>query len=258
MQVYYTYSEGFKSGSGELTISPNPIIGPETIRAHEIGFKSQLFDNRVTFNIAAFTNTLLGLQVNRTIFDPVAGFLTVYENATKTKAKGIEVDLSFRPSSLFRIDLSGAYLDSEFDNFRANDPLDPRNVQGSPVFAPVNVDLTGNATRYSPKWAFNIHPELATEFDNGGRLIGSLDFAYKSRQFHTEFNRPENSTPGYMLINGSIRYTSPDRAISAELFVENLTDELVEAGTFAVSTSRSIGRTFLPPRVFGATLGYKF
>ena len=258
VMVSYTYSEGFKSGSGELTISANPIIGPETIRAHELGIKTELFDRKVILNIAGFVNELEGLQVNRTIFDPVAGFLTVYENATRTKAKGVELDFSWRVADGFRLDFSGAWLDSKFDDFSANDPLDARNVAGSPVFAPVNVDLTGNFTRYSPKWSFNIHPQYDATLSNGGTLTMSTDISYKSRQFHTEFNRPEMSTPAYTLVNASIRYTTPDGRVSGQLFVENLFDKLVEAGTFAVSTSRALGRTFLPPRVFGAVIGYKF
>jgi iron complex outermembrane receptor protein len=66
------------------------------------------------------------------------------------------------------------------------------------------------------------------------------------------------STPGYTIVDASIRFTSPGGSISAQIFVDNLFDKLVEAGSFAVSTSRSIGRTFLPPRVVGATIGYKF
>lgn len=258
VMLYYSYSEGFKSGSGELTISANPIIGPETIKAHEVGIKSEFFDRKVIMNIAGFVNTLEGLQLNRTIFDPVAGFLTVYENATRTKAKGIELDLAWQVADGFRLDFSGAYLDSTFDEFSASDPLNPRNVAGSPGFSPVNVDLTGNFTRYSPKWSFNIHPQYDAVLANGGTITASTDISYKARQFHTEFNRPEMSTPAYTMVNASIRYTTPDGNLSGQIFVENLFDKLVEAGTFAVSTSRAIGRTFLPPRVFGVNVGYKF
>jgi iron complex outermembrane receptor protein len=131
-------------------------------------------------------------------------------------------------------------------------------VQGSPVFAPVNANLSGNATRYSPKWTFAFHPQYDLDLANGAKLTFSTDVSYKSRQYHTEFNRLEMSTPGYTIVDASIRFTSPGGSISAQIFVDNLFDKLVEAGTFAVSTSRSIGRTFLPPRVVGATIGYKF
>ena len=258
LMLYYTYSEGFKSGSGELTIATNPIIGPETIRSHEVGLKSEFFDRSVILNVAAFINELEGLQINRTIFDPIAGFRTVYENATRTKAKGIELDFSWKATEALRLDFSGAYLDSTFDDFRAADPLDPRNVVGSPVFAPVNVDLTGNFTRYSPKWAFNIHPQYDAKLANGGTISTSADIAYKDRQFHTEFNRLEMSSAPYTLVSARVGYTAPGGQVSGQVFVDNLFNKVVEAGTFAVSTSRSIGRTFLPPRVFGAVVGYKF
>jgi len=255
--LYYTYSEGFKSGTGELTITTNGIIEPETIRAHEAGLKSTLFDNSLIFNLAVFYNKLKGLQVNRTIFDPVAGFRTIYENATSTKAHGVEADIKWLVTDGFRIDFSGAYLKSTFGNYVTNDPLDPRNIVGSPVFAPVNVNLSGKYTRYSPKWTFSVHGEYDIELTSGGVFTMVGDVAYKGRQYHSEFNRPEMSQPAYTLADASIRYTAPSNW-SAQLWVNNLTDETVEAGTFSLATAREIGRTFLPPRTWGATFGYKF
>jgi iron complex outermembrane receptor protein len=40
--------------------------------------------------------------------------------------------------------------------------------------------------------------------------------------------------------------------------MKNITDELVYAGSFSVSTSRAIGGTLMPPRSYGVTVGYAF
>ena len=42
------------------------------------------------------------------------------------------------------------------------------------------------------------------------------------------------------------------------LFARNLTDEFVLAGAFAISTSRTIAGTYLPPRTYGVTVSYSF
>ena len=42
------------------------------------------------------------------------------------------------------------------------------------------------------------------------------------------------------------------------LWGKNLSDEMVVAGIYVISTTRTITGTYLPPRTYGATVGYKF
>lgn len=258
LMVYYTYSEGFKSGTGELSLSTNPIIGPETIRNHEAGIKSEWLNHKLIANLAVFYNNLDGLQLDRTTSDPIQGFITTFQNAASTTAYGVELDTSWRFTPAFQIDVSGAYLHSTFGDFFTANPTDPRNVRGSPVFNPTNVNIAGNYTRYSPKWTFNVHPQYTLRMDNGGQFQFSSDISYKSKQYHTEFNDPALSAPAYAMVDANIRYQFPEAHISVKVWVQNMFDKLERAGTFSLATARELGVTYLPPRTFGATLGYKF
>lgn len=258
VMLYYTFSRGFKSGTGEISLSKNPITDPETVSAHEVGLKSQLFDRKLTFNLVGFYNKLHGLQLERTAFNNVLSFTTVFENATSTEAYGVELDTSWRIADGLRLDFSGTYLHSVFKDYQASNPNDPRNVVGSPVFDPYLTDLDGNYTRYSPKWTFNVHPQYDWRLGNGGSLSFSGDVSYKSKQYHTEFNEDDMSQPAYTFVNGNIRYTTPDGKITIETFVQNLFNKLERAGSFSLASSREIGVTYLPPRTFGGTIGYRF
>jgi iron complex outermembrane receptor protein len=258
LMLYYTFSRGFKSGTGEISLSKNPITDPETISAHEVGLKSQLFDRRLTFNVAAFYNRLHGLQLERTVFNQLLSFTTVFENATETEAYGVELDTSWRIAPGLRLDFSGTYLHSVFRNYFASNPNDARNVAGSPVFAPFLSDLDGNATRYSPKWTFDIHPQYDWRIGNGGMITFAGDVSYKSKQYHTEFNDDAMSQPAYVFANSNIRYTAPGGHVTLDLFVQNMFNKLERAGSFSLSSSREIGVTYLPPRTFGGTVGYRF
>jgi iron complex outermembrane receptor protein len=60
------------------------------------------------------------------------------------------------------------------------------------------------------------------------------------------------------MVDANILYEAPARDWSANLWVKNITDELVYAGSFSVSTSRAIGGTLMPPRSYGVTLGFEF
>lgn len=292
LMLYYTYSRAFKAGAGENNQGPVDasvnfravIVDPEKIRNHEAGIKSQWFDNRLLVNAAGFTYTLRGQQINKTIAGGAAGFSTIFQNAASTSARGVELDFTALPIENLRIDGSGIWLESKYDDFLTTDPLNPSNVStagpcpsppdpASTCFKPVKVQLAGNPTRDSPKFTLHGHVEYdirSSAFDhvfgsgaigrmlNGGYITPTFDITYRTDTFFTEFHRLLEGQPAYTLIDSSLRYTSPEGNLTAEMWVKNLTDKTVAGSTFQLATARVIGVTYLPPRTYGFTLGYKF
>lgn len=87
-------------------------FGPESVRAHELGFKSELLDRRLRLNLAAFSNHYNNLQVDQV---RVPAFFTDTLNAARAKVDGIEAELVARWSDtlsaeLFYSRLRGRYL----------------------------------------------------------------------------------------------------------------------------------------------------
>jgi iron complex outermembrane receptor protein len=93
------------------------------------------------------------------------------------------------------------------------------------------------------------------EYDVGAVNFG-LDVSHKGEQFFSEFNSDVERGRAYTMLDARATYRPPGANWSASLWGKNLTNELVEAGSFAVSLSRTIGRTYLPPRTYGATFDY--
>lgn len=137
-------AEGFKAGSPENNAGSSVILDPETIDSNELGIKTNLFEGRLAFNLAAFYFELQDLQVNRTFPDPNQGFRIVFENAAEMSAKGVDLDFQAHITPRFRVNGAVAYLDSEFDEFISANPIDPRNNPNFAGFDPVEVDLSGN------------------------------------------------------------------------------------------------------------------
>ena len=267
VMLYYTYSEGFKSGAGENAAGSTTIVDPEEVTHHELGFKSSWANGRLMLNAAAFKYDLKGLQINKTISGPPAGWITVFENAADTSGKGVELELAAMPTDRFRLSGSVAWLDSQFDDFETADPLNPINVPTPPGGSnppPVTIEtiqLAGNPTRNSPEWAANLHLEFdipTPALQAGGQLTLSGDVNYRDDVYFTEFHRLLEGSEAYTMFDASLRYTSGDERFFAELWGKNLGDELVEASTFALATARTIGVTYLPPRTYGLTVGYNF
>jgi iron complex outermembrane receptor protein len=273
---YYTYSQAFKAGAGEnaapgaATGFVSIIVEPEQIRNQEFGAKSTWFNNRLAVNVAGYMYDLEGQQINKTLSGGPAGFSTIFENAAQTSAWGFEVDFTAVISEQFRMSGGFSYLNSRYDDFETVDPLDPRNVATGPVadgnpltdFAPQpNVQLAGNFTRNSPEWTAALHAEYdfhTNAMPGGGYFTLMGDLAYRDDVFFTEFNRFVEGQKAYVLADLNLRYTSGNDHWTADLWVKNLTDETVASSTFQLATARVIGVTYLPPRTFGFTLGYRF
>ncbi len=273
LMVYYTYSEGFKAGSGENAAGSTTIVDPETIENHELGVKASLLDI-FTVNISAFSYDLEGAQLNKTIAGGPSGFTTIFENAAAISAEGLELDIAARITSNFRLSGSASYTDATFDDFLTLDPLNPANVAtpGSPAYDPVtnpdptafgapgggNIQLAGNRVRNTPEWAFNVHGEYDIDLASGATVSLMGDVSYKGRIFFSEFEREIESSRQYAFVDASALYRSPDDRISVQLWAKNLFDVDRKSSTFALATGRLIGATYLPPRSVGVTLGFSY
>ena len=110
----------------------------------------------------------------------------------------------------------------------------------------------------SPEWSINLNPTYDIDLANGGQVSIGTNVAYKSKQYHTEFNDDRLSQDGYVMWDANLMYKLPGGRFSVNLWVKNILDELVYAGSFSVSTSRAIGGTLMPPRTYGVTFGFKF
>ncbi len=282
--LYYTYSEGFKAGSGENAFNSRTIVDPENISNHEAGIKATVLNGLLNVSLAAYSYDLEGLQLNKTISGGPTGYTTVFDNAADTSAQGIELELFGSPFDGFRFSAGLSYTDAKFGEYVTVDPFNPANVAGGTPYnavtnpdltaylAPCNspaddpatptcdIDLAGNPMRNTPDWAGNLYMEydLPFEASDGGTFTLQGDVSYKSRVYFTEFQREIESSAAYALFGTALRFESGDGQITASAWVRNLFDVERKSSTFALATGRLIGATYLPPRTYGVSVGYEF
>ena len=262
--LYGNWSRGFKSGTAEIgstrrlsATQAQPFVNPEKVEAFEVGAKYAA--GGLSANLAVFFQRLKDGQFSLTRAIPTPPFFTsTLTNAAVSEAYGAEFDLLWRATDAFTLSASLGYLHSQFTSFTASDPLDPRLFAPGAIEALLVKDLSGNATRMSPKWSLNVNPTYDIGLGNGGTVRLGTNFAYRSKQFHTEFNDDRMAQDGYIQLDANMMYRDPGNRFSANFWVRNVTNELVYAGSFAVSTSRAIGGTLMPPRTYGVTVGYDF
>jgi len=91
-----------------------------------------------------------------------------------------------------------------------------------------------------------------------GLFTPSIDISYKSRTYFSEYERAIESSRAYTMVDASLAYETDDGRIRAQIWAKNLFDVFRPGSTFALATGRLLGVTWLPPRTYGATIGYKF
>lgn len=255
-QLYFfgTVSTGFKSGAfpeqpASATLARIPLDEEKVIN-YEIGFKTDLFDRRLRFNVSAFRAVYDGLQTIQIIPDLSAGVgqTRVGTNNADATIKGIETELVFQPVRLIDLTVRYTYLDAIFDRFLQTSAI---RADGTPV----TNDLAGNRLTRTPQHAVAATLGLTTPRAAWGwlRIEGNLD--YQSEIFDDAINDLQEYRRPRTLFDASITYHVNERYF-ARVWGRNLTDK--EYRTFQVDQANGLFVQYGPPRQFGATLGARF
>lgn len=257
---YAKFSTGFKSGgwspdafSGTAVFLP---VEEETLQSFEVGLKTDLFDNTVRLNTAAFFNRYDGLQIGATV--PGLGFTRF--NVDETEIMGLEVEGVWQITDSFQINgnlglLSAEYTSVTGDQARGltnngagcragTNPADDAEV----IACAKNLEL-----KNAPEYKASIGA-LYTMPLQGGELIFSTDVSFEDDTWSLVANSPPHAlTRGPTLLNARVKYESV-QGWSLAVWGKNLTDEeywrASSAGSFTTYASE--------PITYGIDLGWRF
>ena len=258
VMLYLTYSEGFKSGTANLGERVPNLVDPETIKNYEAGIKSRWFNDSVLLNLAAFKYKVEDAQYDRTYAITAPPFYAArLENAATTDGKGLELETAWLATDQLKLSLSGTYYHIRFDRFLTQNPINPALFGPGGLTLPLE-DLSGNRPRDTPDWSTELAGTYTWPLTSGASVAFTGSVASRDKQYYTEFNDDVTSADSYTLYDANLLYTAPDGKFSLNLWGKNLSDEMILSGVYVTSTARTITGTYLPPRTYGVTAGYKF
>lgn len=145
VNVYATWSQGWKAGG--INRYPSragqdlPYADEESTN-YDLGLKATWLDGRLTTNLALFHIDIEQQQTLNVVPDPNGLTpITVIANAGKSTSRGVELEISARPSDNVRLGLSYGLTDTRFDQFiqfgidRSGDPFwsVPKNTASATV-----------------------------------------------------------------------------------------------------------------------------
>jgi iron complex outermembrane receptor protein len=280
--AYATYAKSFKTVGINQNGLPtdaagNPIVGagvikPESVNHFEAGLKTQFWDRRATFNLAAFRTDISNYQA--TVTNGQLGVLRGYlANAGKVRSQGLEADFKVRPSDRFSAYLNGAFTDAKYARF-VDAPCPPELAGGTIVGAgqvpsapgtpgglsPANCDISGQRLPGVSKWALSYGAEMNTPltlFAADGQLYVGFDGNYRSGFSSNPSPSIYTKIDGYALSNYRVGFRSEGFDIYG--WVRNVFDvNYFELLQVAPSNVGLIAGQPGDPRTLGATLKFSF
>lgn len=255
--LYAKYGQGYQAPgyNGFVGLSSTSLVntfGAEKLNAYEIGFKSQFFDNRVTFNAAAFYYDYSDLQV-RSVFSTTR---IVVNNAAAATIKGAEATVSVSPLDVLTLSGQATYLDATYNNFcepiTAGSPL-----AGDPTCAdPTAADRSGNRLNQAPKWSGSVSADLHLPLGDKVKFKANASYTWESNIFYTPPNEPIVASGGWSRIDARVGVEVQD-SVEFYVFGRNLTDKRYIA--YSGRGSPLLAQAGLnDPRTYGVGLRYRY
>ncbi|MCA0900340.1 MULTISPECIES: TonB-dependent receptor [Microbulbifer] len=119
--VYGSFSSGFKSGGfdmrGDASVNPETVDGfdPEIADTYEIGIKTQLLDDRIRLNAAAFHTDYEDMQVTvQTFSEATQSFSSAVLNAGRSEIRGLELEMLASITDNLTSNLVLGYTDADY------------------------------------------------------------------------------------------------------------------------------------------------
>jgi len=252
IMTYARVSTGYKAGGFNARAADNNGFNPEDLVSYEVGFKSELFDRRLRFNVAAFHAIYDDLQVQQFLAG-TGGAASTTVNAAKATYTGIEAEVLAQIADGFTVDASFGYTDRKYKKFTFVDPM-----TGVPA------DISDVAKfQYSAATTANVGAQYETGLGNFGKLIARTDWSYRSKVYWHPVNpfNEEISDGGVGLLSARLSIT--DIAVggaraSIALWGKNLTKEDYLLSGIDFGSLGFAGVMYGDPRSYGVELGFKF
>lgn len=245
--LYVTFSEGYRPGllnrpggatnpAGTFTVPY--AIDTDDVTNYEFGWKTDLLDYTLRLNGSVFFAEIERLQT--TIFDPSITNLFFSDNAADAEVKGIEGDFIWAPPGISGLTVTGAFslLDTEITR----------------VITPTNDVILGDSLAYAPEQQGNLRARYEWGVGSGltAHVMPQISYSAESYSDIVTINRDRLNS--WTLLGVSAGVTSDQW--SAEMFVENLSDERAEiARSFSFDRQRV---NYVRPRTMGVRVSYDF
>ncbi|HEY8939137.1 MAG TPA: TonB-dependent receptor, partial [Cellvibrio sp.] len=237
---YVTWQHGEKSGTA-FNINGVPTgVKPEKTNAFEVGIKTFLLDETLTFNADIFVADLTNYQQSVRLVDEFATevaiadlpptatdaeknaaivYVTAQGNVPEIRTQGLEFDANYNGIDNLTLRISGAYTDAHYVDFK-NVPK-PEELAYLPE---PYIDRSGQTIPGASEWTVNAGAEYLYPL-NWANVRSSVNAAYISTYNIGDTYSTYGDLPSYVITDFSIGLASKNGEYDLSLVVKNVFDE---------------------------------
>lgn len=242
--IYFTYSEGFKSGILPFNNFTSPPAAPEKIKSYEIGYKHAA--GRYTVNLSAFWYDYKNLQVQ-----DFTGTVTNVSNAAAAEIGGLDFDGFFKATDKINIGLNFEYMPkANFTNYKSAAGFGLPVLPGGILTALV-IDASGDRLPNAPRFSGSLTLNYSTG-KRAGDYGGTALYSYMSETVPDVFLITVGASSH---LNADFWYRTSD-AFRVSLWGKNLTGAM-RIDSHILSYSGAVVN-YEPPRSIGVRGEYSF
>lgn len=217
VNIYASYSTGFKAGGFSQRIGPGPgIPAPdfrrEDVQSYEIGFKSIILESALRLNGAFFFSDYEDLQVTP-IFE---GIGPVTRNIGDAEIWGVEVEWSYAPNDVFEWSGGVGYLHDKLTSLTP-EAMTNLELDGSQI---ITLDTELPKT---PSWSANSALSYRVPLSDQSAFVFRGNWSYTSELFNDILNSQALLRDGLHLLGAGASFEKDDWVFS--FTGNNLTNE---------------------------------
>ncbi|MBC8292357.1 MAG: TonB-dependent receptor [Proteobacteria bacterium] len=260
LMTYARVARGFKSGgfNGRATSQATFEAGydPEEVTSYELGVKSELLDNRLVINAAAFLSDYDNKQVTVFRADPLQGAVTTLENAAKAEITGAEIEVVALPMAGLDLRLGVGLIDPEYDEF-TEIVVDP----GTGVETEVDVS-DDRAFIQTPDVTVTASSSYTFAPTSYGTWSARIDAYWQDEVVFLGKDNEYNAQGQYALVNARLQLSdvaTPDGTLTLALWARNLFDK--EYRNYGIDFGDAFGisgNTYGDPRTIGVETAWEW
>ncbi|WP_343631685.1 TonB-dependent receptor [Fluviicola sp.] len=235
---YATYSRGFRPGgltqlSNDPSQPPLYAFDPEYSDNLEVGFRSSLLKNQLSFHVALFYTMVLNAQVP-TLILPEA--ITITRNAGKLISKGVELELAALPFKQVEIRGNFGYTDARYPSLTLS-----QNDQA--------VELDNHRQLFTPRVTSLLVLQYTQPLKHAFVATLRGEWKYVGDHFFDLANQISQEAYNLLNVRAGIGY----RQFESAIWVRNLAD------TRFIDYAYDFGAVHLgAPRTYGLSLIFHF
>lgn len=265
MSVFARYANGFRAQTiqaRDVAFEGSPSVADaETINSFELGIKSDLFDDSLRLNAAAFYYTVDDMQ-----FSAIGGGnnFTALVNADKGEAYGFEVDAQWLATDELTFTAGYSYNHTEIkDDSLTVSPCGTNPNFGSTGNCTVTdprpdgfvASIDGNPFPQAPESIFNFTARYTIPMGDDGEFFVFTDWAFQGETNIFLYEAVEFTTDDNFEGGLRIGYENFAHNYTVALFGRNITDEDNVKGAIDFNNLTGIVNE---PRVWGVEFKYTY